>query len=297
MALAPLTWADTHRAPQRAGLHVSHSSEDAGWTSLFASLQAGQRYEVTFPAVKHHLLVIPVASKVAIMGNIGGLPTHHTLLPGSITLIPGGFAGTTRIVSSGKTHSSMHLYLRQELLETIREDMFGNSGGALEPVIGRVDPLLRGLAAEIRDLLLQPHSLTGAYVETLTQMLGSWLLRKYVPRQPVAKPAPRLSAQQVARVIAYIETHLDHDLSLTSLAALLQVSVTRLSAGFKARTGSTPYQFILRSRVDKAVELLGNSSLGMSEIALACGFCDQPHMVNVVQRLTGLTPGTIRRSH
>ena len=45
------------------------------------------------------------------------------------------------------------------------------------------------------------------------------------------------------------------------------------------------------------LETIQEDAFGGGGVALACGFCDQPHMVNVVQRLTGLTPGMIRRSH
>ena len=297
MAAAPFTWADTHRAPQRAGLQISHSSESAGWPWLFASLQSGKDYEASFPAVENHLLVMLITGRIFFSGCIGTLSVRRTLLAGSVSLTPGGFDLTSQVKSDRQTYQSLHLYVRRELLESIQEEMFGGGRVALEPLIGLADPLLRAVGTEIRDLLLAPHERTEAYVETLSHMLGSWLLRKYGSRQPSMKSFGRLSAQQFGAAAAYIEAHLDQNLSLASVAAMLGVSVTRLIAGFKASCGATPYQFIIRRRVDRAAALLRTSTLTMPDIALCCGFCDQQHMANVVQRLTGQTPGMIRRDH
>ena len=99
MAAAPFTWADTHRAPQRAGLQISHSSESAGWPWLFASLQFGKDYEASFPAVENHLLVMLITGRIFFSGCIGTLSVRRTLLAGSVSLTPGGFDLTSQVKS------------------------------------------------------------------------------------------------------------------------------------------------------------------------------------------------------
>jgi AraC family transcriptional regulator len=62
----------------------------------------------------------------------------------------------------------------------------------------------------------------------------------------------------------------------------------------KARTGLSPYQFVLARRIDKACELLSRSDLPIAEIALACVFASQQHLTATLSRKLGRTPGRLR---
>ena len=63
----------------------------------------------------------------------------------------------------------------------------------------------------------------------------------------------------------------------------------------KARTGMSPYQFVISRRVERARALLENSDLPITEIALVCGFASQQHLTATLSRKLGSTPSRIRR--
>lgn len=64
---------------------------------------------------------------------------------------------------------------------------------------------------------------------------------------------------------------------------------------FKNKIGYTPYQYILRCRVKKGMDLLLNSEDTLDAIAEACGFCDAPSFVRSFSKVTGVTPAAFRK--
>jgi AraC family transcriptional regulator len=52
---------------------------------------------------------------------------------------------------------------------------------------------------------------------------------------------------------------------------------------------------LVEQRIEKAKQLLVNTSLSLAKIALACGFSDQSHFGRVFSRATHTSPGAWRR--
>jgi AraC-like DNA-binding protein len=104
------------------------------------------------------------------------------------------------------------------------------------------------------------------------------------PSSDSEKPA------RIDRVIECIHADLSKPLSLLDLAASADMSVRHLCRAFRAATGCAPHQFILRSRVERAKELLQKSNCSLIEVAEDVGFSSQAHMATAFRKLTGLTP-------
>jgi hypothetical protein len=86
MTRSPFSYLETHRVVHQPGSQVHCSSENAGWTSLFACICSEASYERTFAAVKDHLVVIPLNKPVRFTRRIGGELQEQILLPGSATI-------------------------------------------------------------------------------------------------------------------------------------------------------------------------------------------------------------------
>jgi len=56
-----------------------------------------------------------------------------------------------------------------------------------------------------------------------------------------------------------------------------------------------PYQYVVNARVRRANALLTSTDLSLAQVAFQCGFSNQQHMTRMVRRMTGRTPGAIRR--
>jgi len=65
---------------------------------------------------------------------------------------------------------------------------------------------------------------------------------------------------------------------------------------FQQSVGETPYRWLSTQKIEKARRLLRETGQPLTEIALACGFCDQSHFTRTFSRVSGMTPGAWRHN-
>jgi len=92
----------------------------------------------------------------------------------------------------------------------------------------------------------------------------------------------------------FILGHLGEELSLTRVADFVNISPNYLSEEFKRVTGSKFVDYIARTRVEKACELLTISNLRISEIAFEVGFQSLSQFNRAFKRLSGKSPTEYR---
>lgn len=80
---------------------------------------------------------------------------------------------------------------------------------------------------------------------------------------------------RINRAFDYIESNIDKPMTLEELASIANFSKFHFNRIFQSIVGETPFQFVLRVRLEKAASLiLTNKSEHISEIAHKCGFSD-----------------------
>lgn len=84
----------------------------------------------------------------------------------------------------------------------------------------------------------------------------------------------------------------DPALPIRELASELDISVRHLSRGFKAAFGTGPKQFARLARVEKAFAARRDGHR-WSDIAHACGFADQAHLIHDFRAILGSAPEEI----
>jgi AraC-like DNA-binding protein len=84
----------------------------------------------------------------------------------------------------------------------------------------------------------------------------------------------------------YLKANFSEKISVAELAKLVGMSVRQLERRFRETFKTTPQQYILRLRLLEACELLANSQMAITEIALDVGFYDHsgdvPRIVKTV---------------
>ncbi|MEM7012402.1 MAG: helix-turn-helix domain-containing protein, partial [Verrucomicrobiota bacterium] len=83
--------------------------------------------------------------------------------------------------------------------------------------------------------------------------------------------------------------------SISQLTKELGISHRHFDRRFKDVTGLTPKQFLGRSRIQRACQLLQETRDSVGEIALDLGYCDQSAFTAQFRRRMGLTPQRYRR--
>ena len=93
-----------------------------------------------------------------------------------------------------------------------------------------------------------------------------------------------------------INEHLsENDFSVPQIAQGMNMSQIQVYRKLKALTGKTPTQYIRAIRMEKAMDLLRNTHLNISEIAYDLGFSDPNYFSRTFQQVFGQTPSSIRK--
>jgi AraC family transcriptional regulator len=104
-----------------------------------------------------------------------------------------------------------------------------------------------------------------------------------------------LPKARLRRVLEYMQAHLDQELSLAALAAVVQMSPYYFSRLFKQSIGLSPHQYLLHQRVERAKHLLANPQRRIAEVSQELGFAAQSHFTTVFRKLVGTTPRAYQR--
>jgi len=83
---------------------------------------------------------------------------------------------------------------------------------------------------------------------------------------------------------------LDTGITVTELAEACALSRSHFSRLFKESTRMSPQQWLREQRVMKSRELMKDSTMLLTEIALECGFCDQAHFSRTFAKAEGMSP-------
>jgi AraC-like DNA-binding protein len=104
-----------------------------------------------------------------------------------------------------------------------------------------------------------------------------------------------LATWQKMRVAAYIDDNIGASICTMDLARLVRLSKSHFFRAFRESFGVPPMAYVAKRRVLRGQELMRNSQASLSQIALACGMCDQAYFTRVFHRTVGVSPGLWRR--
>lgn len=98
------------------------------------------------------------------------------------------------------------------------------------------------------------------------------------------------STQELLEVLNYIEKNLSHNITVEELSQIVHFHPNYFIRFFRDHIGCSPVQYINRMRLDKAKQLLRNTSLSIKEITDLTGFNDASYFSRVFKKNTGLSP-------
>lgn len=122
-------------------------------------------------------------------------------------------------------------------------------------------------------------------------------LKKAVALLP-PQPEETRTADDIANELKrYIDGHYREEISLEFLAERFHFSREYIGRIFRAKYGCAVYEYILRVRMNRAVELLRNPKLTLPVIADFLGYSNANYFSKAFRRFYGVSPSDYRNSH
>ena len=130
-------------------------------------------------------------------------------------------------------------------------------------------------------------------IESLANLLLVELMRQS-PERKCTSTWVSLTPRQLRKVEEFVESELHREIPLSEMAEVLNYSPHYFCRVFKRAVGSSPHQFVLLRRVERAKGMLSGSQLDLSKIALEAGFANQSHFGTIFRKFVGTTPKRYR---
>jgi len=176
-------------------------------------------------------------------------------------------------------------------------DDCGQAAMPLVPKLFFEDTILWATISKIIALIpgIRPHD--NSYLNALGAVLLHEVQRVNGEKRPV-EPLCRggLAPWQQRIAIDYIESHIDEEVSLATLAALVRLSPHHFCRAFRQSLGQPPGRFHGHRRIERAKLLLGKENCSVTEVGLTLGYSETSSFTTAFRRATGLTPTEFRRS-
>ena len=223
--------------------------------------------------------------------ELHGGPGPRRVQPGSFFWLPPGVPH-----SYGPTGGTWDEYwILCEGPATARYEDLGYLGGApARPAdLGGV----RTQFVRLLDLLAQPESLANhvaaaAAVHTLISLTGTGTGTGTGSDQP---PEPAPARQDIGHRAVELLASTDGPVRIGAIAKELAVSRDTLATAVRRLTGSTPTDYLMRRRLDRAKVLLAGTDRPVAHIAREVGYPDPAYFTRVFTRYVGDPPTVFRR--
>jgi len=232
----------------------------------------------------HHVIVVHLGGRLDRMACEFSVGPSGPVLPsrGDVWMIPA--ACRYAALAQGERAEFVELSVPTALL-------------ADEPLVARVrhrDDFLFRAAARLFELIrdtdddlarMAAHEVGDGLERHLRQLYGH---RERVPGRR------SLSASDRNRLVDAIRGKLDAEHNLAALAALVGMDVRGFTSAFQQAFGVSPWQYVMRARLDAAARLLWYGAEPVTEVALATGFASPSHFATAFARRFGVPPSRYR---
>jgi len=269
-------------------------SAGQGWKGVELRTYRYQGLDLPVPAMADFMIVSYKRGSTLMERRFEGRWTRTECHPGDISLL-------TRSQASHWHWTEQidvtHVYLSDGVVSRVAADVLERPIAAvrLHDILRTQSPVVNGIVDAISREAGSNGIGGSLYVDALSTQLVVNLLRNFASVQFVDKSGRGELPPAIRRRIAeYIEVRIDQPLTLDELAEVASMGVWTFGKRFRASFQTSPHQYVVDRRLEKAQQMLALGRLPVKAIASECGFADQAHLTRVMRARLGRTPASLR---
>jgi len=239
--------------------------------------------------------------------SLTDMPIHEVWSKGRPLISEGWAENSMRIVNlEGDIaarifypHEGIGLDIPRASLDGFTDESGGRRAANLSCPPGTKDLTVAHLVRALLPAFARPQEATALFIDYTMLAVCSHLVQRHGGGilHSAAMTRGGLTPAQTTRAKELLANNLRADLCVADIAKECGVSRQHFIKAFKMTVGCTPHQWLQQQRVNLVKDLLGNTRMPISEIALKAGFADQSHLTRVFGALVGGPPAVWRRQY
>ena len=268
-----------------------HSAARHGIVAESFYAPAGSSIKIHYNAPMHLLVLYEDGARREGETSIDGLPPSRLRkFANKLTFVPAGHSYREWHETSAPLRVT-HLYLSGAKLQKST-----SADATYFPRVFFEDSTLWTTAIKLKSAL-ESNNLPATYLEALVSVLAhelSCLGQK--PTLLLPENRGGLAGWQMRAVTAYLEEHLNENVSLVTLARLAGLSQHHFCRAFKQSVGIPPHGYHLRRRIEHAKVLLSDLATSITDVGSSLGYSNLSSFSLAFRKITGQAPSRFRKN-
>jgi AraC family transcriptional regulator len=241
------------------------------------------------------VVLVHVGPAVDVWCKRGGQTHHGRAIHGDIDVIP---AGTPSVWEVEEPDTTLIIALKMDPLRELAANYGRNRANlVLRNRFQARDLQIEHLAWALLEEAERGNPGGAVFLDGIATALAARLVREhscfaFEAHQPKGRMAPR----KLRAVLAHIEEHLSHEISLQDVAEIAGLSVSHFKVLFRRSVGIPAHRYLIQRRVERAASLLRSTTMAIDHVAAEAGFAHQSHLAMHMRRILGQSPAELRNS-
>ncbi|MBD2463081.1 helix-turn-helix transcriptional regulator [Oscillatoria sp. FACHB-1407] len=271
------------------------SSRSLDWSGVVLDYYNHPGHEVPEHYAQQHVIAVTLSEQVKLHQRIETDSECSILDRGDMVICPAGFQ---RWCAWEDPAEFLVLSIDQSTLAEALYQTGDTRQLELVPQLKLKDRVIEHLVFTMANEIKTAHPTEPFYINSLLHLLYFHLLRHHTTANVAEFPKPsHPSKRMLLKAIEYMQANLHSDPDLLAIAPLLNTTSYELTLLFLDLTGLTPYQYLMRCRIERAKQLLAHKKLSIKEVAAQIGFTTVHQFNAQFLRLTGISPNIYRSEY